>query len=126
MKDGLQTFLDGGTSFEGKISFTGSVRIDGHFRGSASADGTLIVGETGTIDAKLEVRSLVVMGSVVGRSDREGARRGRTAGSTRRRGANSTPAHRRRRALVRAHRDGRALSRAESALGAAKCGTGAD
>jgi cytoskeletal protein CcmA (bactofilin family) len=66
MKDGLQTFLDSGTSFEGKISFTGSVRIDGHFRGSASADGTLIVGEAGTIDAKLEVRSLIVMGSVVG------------------------------------------------------------
>ena len=66
MKDGLQTFLDSGTSFEGKISFTGSVRIDGHFRGSASADGTLIVGETGTIDAKLEVRSLIVRGSVVG------------------------------------------------------------
>jgi cytoskeletal protein CcmA (bactofilin family) len=66
MKDGLQTFLDSGTSFEGKISFTGSVRIDGHFRGSASADGTLIVGDTGTIDAKLEVRRLVVMGSVSG------------------------------------------------------------
>ncbi len=66
MKDGLQTFLDSGTSFEGKISFTGSVRIDGHFKGTASADGTLIVGETGTIDAKLEVRSLVVRGSVVG------------------------------------------------------------
>ena len=66
MKDALQTFLDGGTSFEGKISFTGSVRIDGHFRGSASADGTLIVGDSGTIDAKLSVRSLVVMGSVSG------------------------------------------------------------
>jgi len=66
MKDGLQTFLDSGTSFEGKISFTGSVRIDGHFRGSANADGTLIVGETGTIDAKLEVRCLIVMGSVTG------------------------------------------------------------
>jgi cytoskeletal protein CcmA (bactofilin family) len=66
VKDGLQTFLDSGTSFEGKISFTGAVRIDGHFRGSASADGMLIVGETGTIDAKLDVRSLVVLGSVVG------------------------------------------------------------
>lgn len=66
MKDGLQTFLDSGTSFEGKISFTGAVRIDGHFRGSASADGMLIVGETGTLDAKLDVRSLVVLGSVVG------------------------------------------------------------
>ncbi len=66
MKLDLQTFLDSGTSFEGKISFTGAVRIDGHFRGTASADGILIVGETGTIDAKLEVRELLVLGSVVG------------------------------------------------------------
>lgn len=62
----LQTFLDSGTSFEGKISFTGAVRIDGHFRGTASADGTLVVGETGTVDAKLDVRELLVLGSVVG------------------------------------------------------------
>jgi cytoskeletal protein CcmA (bactofilin family) len=66
VKSDLQTFLDSGTSFEGKISFTGAVRIDGHFRGTASADGTLVVGETGTIDAKLEVRTLLVLGSVVG------------------------------------------------------------
>lgn len=66
MKPDLQTFLDGGTSFEGKISFTGAVRIDGHFRGTANADGTLVVGESGTIDAKLEVRELLVLGSVVG------------------------------------------------------------
>lgn len=66
MKAELQTFLDSGTSFEGKISFTGSVRIDGHFRGTANADGTLIVGESGTIDAKLDVRCLIVRGSVVG------------------------------------------------------------
>jgi cytoskeletal protein CcmA (bactofilin family) len=66
VKNDLQTFLDSGTSFEGKISFTGAVRIDGHFRGTASADGMLIVGETGTIDAKLEVRELLVLGSVVG------------------------------------------------------------
>ena len=66
MKLDLQTFLDSGTSFEGKISFTGAVRIDGHFRGTASADGILVVGETGTIDAKLDVRELLVLGSVVG------------------------------------------------------------
>ena len=66
MKSDLQTFLDSGTSFEGKISFTGAVRIDGHFRGTASADGTLVVGETGTIDAKLDVKELLVLGSVVG------------------------------------------------------------
>lgn len=66
MKSDMQTFLNSGTSFEGKISFTGAVRIDGHFRGTANADGMLVVGETGTIDAKLEVRALLVLGSVVG------------------------------------------------------------
>jgi cytoskeletal protein CcmA (bactofilin family) len=66
VKSELQTFLDSGTSFEGKICFTGAVRIDGHFRGTASADGILVVGETGTIDAKLDVRELLVLGSVVG------------------------------------------------------------
>jgi len=66
VKPELQTFLDAGTSFEGKISFSGAVRIDGHFRGTANADGLLVVGETGTIDAKLNVRELVILGSVVG------------------------------------------------------------
>jgi cytoskeletal protein CcmA (bactofilin family) len=66
MKPDLQTFLDAGTSFEGKISFTGAVRIDGHFRGTANADGLLVVGESGTIDAKLNVGELIILGSVVG------------------------------------------------------------
>ena len=66
MKPDLQTFLDAGTSFEVKISFNGAVRIDGHFRGTANADGVLVVGESGTIDAKLFVREIVILGSVVG------------------------------------------------------------
>jgi cytoskeletal protein CcmA (bactofilin family) len=62
----LQSFLDSGTTFEGKVAFTGVVRIDGHFRGEANADGTLVVGETGTVEADLEVSSLVVHGTYRG------------------------------------------------------------
>jgi len=62
----LQSFLDSGTAFEGKVAFTGVVRIDGHFRGEANADGTLVVGETGTVEADLEVSSLVVQGTYRG------------------------------------------------------------
>ena len=65
-EDELQAFLDVGTSFEGKVSFSGTVRMDGHFKGDAIAEGVLIVGETGTVEADLSVRSLVVRGSVVG------------------------------------------------------------
>ena len=66
MKEELQAFLDVGTSFEGKVSFSGTVRMDGHFKGDGVAEGTLVIGETGTVEADLTVRSLVVRGSVVG------------------------------------------------------------
>lgn len=62
MNDTLQSFLDSGTSFEGKVAFSGVVRIDGHFRGQASAEGTLVIGETGTVEADLELGCLIVHG----------------------------------------------------------------
>lgn len=66
MTEALQSFLDSGSSFEGKVSFTGVVRIDGHFRGDASADGTLVIGETGVVEADLKVATLVVNGTFNG------------------------------------------------------------
>jgi cytoskeletal protein CcmA (bactofilin family) len=62
----LQSFLDGGTSFEGKIAFSGTIRLDGAFKGEASADGTLVIGETAEVDAHLSVRSVVIHGLVRG------------------------------------------------------------
>lgn len=63
----LQSFLDQGTAFEGKIAFSGAVRIDGHFKGEAAAEGTLIVGEAGSVEADLELRSLIVHGRFRGK-----------------------------------------------------------
>lgn len=62
----LQSFLDRGTSFEGRIAFSGRVRIDGDFKGEASADGTLVIGETSTVEATLELESLIVNGTFRG------------------------------------------------------------
>jgi cytoskeletal protein CcmA (bactofilin family) len=62
----LQSFLDGGTSFDGKITFSGTIRLDGAFKGEASADGTLVIGETAEVDAHLSVRSAVIHGQVRG------------------------------------------------------------
>ena len=61
-----QCFLDRETTFEGRVAFSGVVRIDGHFRGDASSDGTLVVGETGTVEADLELSTLVVHGTFRG------------------------------------------------------------
>jgi cytoskeletal protein CcmA (bactofilin family) len=59
-------FLGAGAAFEGKVSFTGTLRIDGHLRGTARSTGTLVVGQPGLVEADLDVAVLIVHGSVSG------------------------------------------------------------
>jgi len=63
---GLTAFIDQGSEFEGKLSFKDTVRIDGHFRGEISSENTLIVGESGEIEASIRSRTVVVSGTVHG------------------------------------------------------------
>ncbi len=67
MSEPLQSFLDQGAAFEGKIAFSGAVRIDGHFKGEAAAEGSLIIGESGSVEADLELRSLIIHGRFRGK-----------------------------------------------------------
>jgi cytoskeletal protein CcmA (bactofilin family) len=63
---GLTAFIDQGSEFEGKLSFKDTVRIDGSFRGEISSENTLIVGESGEIEATIKSLTVVVSGSVTG------------------------------------------------------------
>jgi cytoskeletal protein CcmA (bactofilin family) len=63
---GLTAFIDQGSEFEGKLSFKETVRIDGHFRGEISSENTLIVGETGEIEASIRSKTVMISGAVVG------------------------------------------------------------
>jgi len=63
---GLTAFIDQGSEFEGKLSFKDTVRIDGAFRGEISSENTLIVGESGEIEATIRSTVVVISGSVVG------------------------------------------------------------
>ncbi len=63
---GLTAFIDQGSEFEGKLSFKETVRIDGTFSGEIASENTLIVGETGEINASIQSRSVMVSGTVVG------------------------------------------------------------
>ena len=65
-RDKVITFLGKGTEFEGKLSFHGAIRIDGHFRGEISADGILIVGEGGIIEANIHVSDIIISGEIHG------------------------------------------------------------
>ncbi len=62
----LSAFIDQGSEFEGKLSFKDTVRIDGHFRGEISSENTLIVGETGTVEATIHSKNVVISGTVSG------------------------------------------------------------
>ncbi len=63
---GLSAFIDQGSEFEGKLSFKDTVRIDGRFRGEITSENTLIVGESGEIDASIRSKTVAVSGTVVG------------------------------------------------------------
>lgn len=65
-KDEINAFLGAGTSYEGKLHFEGSVRIDGTFQGEVSSEGTLVVGQDARVEGLLHVGQLVLSGHLRG------------------------------------------------------------
>ncbi|MBN1850257.1 MAG: polymer-forming cytoskeletal protein [Deltaproteobacteria bacterium] len=65
-KDEINAFLGMETEFEGKLSFKGAVRIDGHFTGEIFTEGTLIVGESAVIKSDIHVSHIIVSGEIRG------------------------------------------------------------
>jgi cytoskeletal protein CcmA (bactofilin family) len=65
-KDEISAFLGKDTEFEGKLSFTGTVRIDGRFSGEVFSSGTLIVGQSAVIKATVHVGDMIISGEVYG------------------------------------------------------------
>jgi len=82
IKDGkLSGFVGHGTSLTGDTSFQMMLRVDGHLTGTVSSDGgTLIVGNSGKLDANVSVGIAQVNGTVNGDiSATERIQLGRTA-----------------------------------------------
>lgn len=65
----MNGFIGKGVTIEGRLSFDGSVRIDGDFKGEIDAEGLLIVGEGALIEANITVGSAVICGEVKGDID---------------------------------------------------------
>lgn len=65
-KDEINAFLGRDTEFDGKLSFTGAVRIDGKLSGEIFSSGTLIVGESAVIKAQIHIADMVISGEVHG------------------------------------------------------------
>lgn len=62
----LNALLGRGSEFDGKLTFEGTVRIDGTFSGQISTSDTLIIGEGAKVSAEIACGSLVVHGEVTG------------------------------------------------------------
>lgn len=62
----ISTLLGRGSEFEGKLTFEGTVRIDGVLRGEVFSDDVLIVGEGARIEATIDVGEIIIQGTVTG------------------------------------------------------------
>ena len=60
------TILGPESTFDGKLTFQGAVRIDGKFSGEIVTDDILYVGESAEVTASIQVGSLVLNGLVRG------------------------------------------------------------
>src|SRR5215831_1845314 len=62
----INTLLGRGAEFEGKLTFEGTVRIDGKLRGEIFTDDILVIGEGADVQAEIQVGVVIVEGSVNG------------------------------------------------------------
>ncbi len=62
----VTAILDQGTTFEGKLSFEGTVQIGGNFKGEIFTKDTIVVNETASINAQIEADVIIISGRVEG------------------------------------------------------------
>jgi cytoskeletal protein CcmA (bactofilin family) len=59
-------FFDKDTQISGDLTFKGSFRIDGHFKGTINSDSTLIIGEKGIVEADIQIGYIMINGEAKG------------------------------------------------------------
>ena len=59
-------FLAKETEIKGDLSFKGSFRIDGFFKGNINSESTLIIGDNGRVEADIKIGHMIVNGEMKG------------------------------------------------------------
>jgi len=62
----VNAILGQGSEFEGKLTFQGTVRIDGRFTGEIFSKDVLVIGESAEVRAEIGVGTVVINGKVWG------------------------------------------------------------
>ena len=65
-QDDISGFLAEGTEIKGEIRFRDTLRVDGKISGKVTSEGELVVGESGEVEAEVQVGILSVSGKVSG------------------------------------------------------------
>ena len=62
----VNALLGTGSEFEGKLTFEGTVRLDGKFNGEIFSEDTLIIGNDARVEAEIEVATVIIYGTLTG------------------------------------------------------------
>jgi len=63
---GLTGVLEHGCEFEGKLTFLGTLRVGGRFKGQIFTPDTLVIGEGAQVEAEVEAGTVIISGEFVG------------------------------------------------------------
>jgi len=62
----VNAYLGKGSKVAGKLTFEGTVRVDGQIEGEVAAQDTLIVGESAVVNAQILGSTIIITGKVTG------------------------------------------------------------
>lgn len=62
----ITALLDHGSSFEGRLTFEGTVRIGGNFQGEIFTNDTLVINSGAKIEAQIEADTVIISGFTKG------------------------------------------------------------
>tara|TARA_B100001248_G_scaffold262718_2_gene261467 strand:+ start:13646 stop:14005 length:360 start_codon:yes stop_codon:yes gene_type:complete len=62
----ITAILDKGARFEGQLSFEGTVRIGGRFKGEIFTKDTLVISEEAEVEGQIEADTVIISGYVQG------------------------------------------------------------
>ncbi len=64
--DNVHTILGAESTFEGHLTFQGTIRIDGNFKGEIATKDVLVIGQGAKVEAEIKVGAVVINGTVRG------------------------------------------------------------